>query len=79
MRGLIIRIGAIGGLILGFSQGVIRPVAKAMNCSAEGNCQPEERTVALADFLLPMGLGLLGGLALGLLVASLVMRVVDAR
>ena len=79
MRGLVIRFCAFGGLVIGFSQGVIRPIEKAMNCSSDGICKPEESTVTVADFFVPMGIGLLGGLALGLAVVWVIAQLVPAR
>lgn len=67
MRGLFIRLGAAGGLVFGLANGVIGHVNRALNCSSDGTCSPREESVGAADILLPIGLGVLGGIALGLL------------
>ena len=67
MRVLFLRVGAFVGLVYGFSNGVIGHVSNAMNCSSDGICRPEEESVGAVDILLPIGLGVAGGLALGLL------------
>jgi hypothetical protein len=68
MRGLFIRIGAFLGLVWGFSNGIIGHVSDAMNCTEDGACNPQEESIGAADILLPLGFGVLGGMALGLLV-----------
>ena len=67
MRTIFMRAGAFLGLVYGFSNGIIGHVSDAMNCSPDGICAPEEESVSAVDILLPLGLGTLGGIALGLL------------
>lgn len=74
IQSLLVRLGGVAGLIFGFSQGVVSPVEKAIDCSEGGMCVPTEETVGAADILVPMGFGVVGGVALGLLLAALAGR-----
>jgi hypothetical protein len=72
--GVLLRGFGLFGFCVGFLIGVNRMISKGMDCAAYLDCENGQPDPSIWNLLVPMGLGLLGGLMLGGLVLFLVLR-----
>ena len=73
--GFVFRTCGFLGLVAGFLVGVSRMISKGMDCAYGGVCPGGSPDPNIANFLVPIGIGLVGGLLLGWLLMSLLRRV----